>query len=428
MTFRADNPTGLDLIPAAIAALQPCFWENPRREPAAKVLPGLDMTRADMEEAQARWRRFRPLFVRLFPQTADTEGHIDSPLIDVSTELDLSRENVADSRVLIKADHDLPVTGCIKARGGIYEVLTVAERIALEKGLVSSPEDMVALAAPEAQNELGNYKITVGSTGNLGYSVGVIARALGFQAEVHMSRDAKEWKKKRLRDMGVKVVEHRGNYSTAVASARASSASDPSSYFIDDEDSRTLFVGYSTAAFDVVRQLTDAGIKAGASGPVNVYLPCGVGGAPGGIAFGLKTLLGDAVRCYFVEPVKAPCMLVELAGGLAAPSLEELGMSGETIADGLAVASASPLVAGLVGRLIDGCFTCTDDAMVEWVKRIWAHPGLKLEPSAAAGFCALEQLLAEKPDPRAIHIVWTTGGAQLPDDEFLALIRGDHSR
>lgn len=428
MTIGAAGRIGPEFLPAAIAALQPCFWENPRLEPAAQVLPQLDVTRSDMEEAQARWRRFQPLFVRLFPQTAGTDGHIDSALLDVTADLDLPQGSGPDSRVFVKADHDLPVTGCIKARGGIYEVLTIAERIALEKGLVSSPDDMVALAGAQARKVLGNYRIMVGSTGNLGYSVGVISRALGFGAEVHMSRDAKEWKKKRLRDMGVNVVEHRGSYTTAVASARESSASDPSSFFIDDEDSRTLFVGYSTAAFDLVRQLAEAGVEVGPSSPVNVYLPCGVGGAPGGIAFGLKTLLGDDVRCYFVEPVNAPCMLVELAGAQAAPSLEELGISGETIADGLAVASASRLVAGLVARLVDGCFTCTDDRMVEWVRRIWARPGLRLEPSAAAGFCALSHLLAEKAAPGATHIVWTTGGAQLPDAEFLALIGDGQSR
>jgi D-serine dehydratase len=401
MTIRAAGRTGPEFLPAAIAALQPCFWENPRLEPAAQVLPQLDVTRSDMEEAQARWRRFQPLFVRLFPQTASTDGHIDSALLDVTADLDLPLGSGPDSRIFVKADHDLPVTGCIKARGGIYEVLTIAERIALEKRLVSSPDDMVALAGAEARKVLGNYRIMVGSTGNLGYSVGVISRALGFEAEVHMSRDAKEWKKKRLRDMGVNVV--------------------------DDEDSRTLFVGYSTAAFDLVRQLAEAGVEVGPSSPVNVYLPCGVGGAPGGIAFGLKTLLGDDVRCYFVEPVNAPCMLVELAGAQAAPSLEELGISGETIADGLAVASASRLVAGLVARLVDGCFTCTDDRMLEWVRRIWARPGLRLEPSAAAGFCALSHLLGEKTALGATHIVWTTGGAQLPDAEFLALI-GDSQR
>lgn len=229
--------------------------------------------------------------------------------------------------------------------------------------------------------------------------------------------------KDRLRRIGVSIVEHPGSYTSAVAAARASAELDQSSFFIDDENSRALFLGYSTAAFDLVRQLKSADVAINADTPANVYLPCGVGGAPGGITFGLKALLGDAVRCYFIEPVNAPCMLVQLASGSdIAIALEDLGLNGETIADGLAVTSASMLVARLMDRLVDGCLTCTDADMVAWVQRLWEQEGLRLEPSAAAPFCGLSQLLAAGSGSNAVHVLWTTGGSHLPDEEFLPLI------
>ena len=159
----------------------------------------------------------------------------------------------------------------------------------------------------------GEYTVQVGSTGNLGLSIGIISAFLGFKVKVHMSADAKQWKKDMLKSKGVEVIEYADDYSKAVEEGRKNSDLDPKSYFVDDENSVDLFLGYAVAAGRMNKQLKDMGIKVDDKNPLIVYIPAGVGGAPGGVAYGLKRLYGDNVHVFFTEPVMCPSLLVGYA-------------------------------------------------------------------------------------------------------------------
>ena len=278
--------------------------------------PSLDR----IDDAQQRLARCAPLLAGLFPELANAAGQIESRLMPAQALQQQLGGASASGSWYLKRDDELPVAGSIKARGGFHEVLALAESIALEHGLLPHADaDRRLLATPQARALFGQYAVTVGSTGNLGMSIGVMAAALGFDAVVHMSADAKEWKKDRLRQRGVRVIEHAGDYAQAVAAGRAQALAAPRSHFVDDEQSELLFFGYAAAAHGLARQLAEAGRKVDAEHPLFVYIPCGVGGAPGGITHGLKALYGDHVHCFFAEPVASPCMLVQLAAGMQTP-------------------------------------------------------------------------------------------------------------
>jgi hypothetical protein len=180
-----------------------------------------------MHAARDRFTRFAPLLAQLFPELAESRGQIESALLPVPAlqkALDLPD---SQGRLWVKADHSLPVAGSIKARGGFHEVLEVAEQLALKNGLLQTGSDYRALAGTDARALFAGHQIAVGSTGNLGMAIGVLAAALGFRSVVHMSTEAKEWKKQRLRQRGVDVIEHAGDYEQAVASGRTLALADP---------------------------------------------------------------------------------------------------------------------------------------------------------------------------------------------------------
>ena len=399
---------------------QPAAWLRPAGGQAINKTP---ISPEEIVEAELRLDRFRPVLAALFPD-GGWDGRVSSSLIDFPNQAGFPP-------ILVKADHALPMTGSVKARGGVYELLCRIEAIGLMEGVIRPGESLTALISQAARSLFSGHSIVVASTGNLGFSIGLVARAFGVAAEIHMSHDAKAWKKDRLRLIGAKLVEHRCDYTETVACARAA-ASETGSYFIDDESSRLLFVGYATAAAELAEQLARRQIEIGPATPLVVYLPCGVGGAPGGITAGLKTIYGNNAICVFVEPVASACVFAALAAGNGSPvSVYDIGLNNETIADGLAVPVASGLVMDSIGASIDAVVAVTDAAMLDWVRRSWAEAGLRLEPSAASGFAAisvfLEATRAADVAPRAdaVHVVWTTGGSLLPEDQFRALLDDD---
>jgi D-serine dehydratase len=361
----------------SLIAREPVFWLNPHWQPIKQARPGLSVTREDVEDAGWRLARFAPLLQRLFPEElAARSGSIESALVPVPRfQAAMGRAGHRNGRWLIKADHALPVAGSIKARGGFYEVLLHAEALAQRAGLIREGDDRSRLASKEARALFAQHEVSVGSTGNLGLSIGVIAAALGFTATVHMSQEAKAWKKDRLRARGVTVIEHAGDFGVAVAAGREQARENPRAYFVDDENSRALFLGYSVAALRLIPQFSVADITVSERRPLFVYLPCGVGGAPGGITLGLRHAFGDHVHCFFAEPVASPAMLMRLASQEDRPvSVRALGLDNRTEADGLAVAQASEFSAPLMRRLVSGIFTVPDERISSKISTVWILP------------------------------------------------------
>ncbi|EJD6507324.1 D-serine ammonia-lyase [Providencia rettgeri] len=424
----ADTPLVQDLID-----LKQVTWFNPNSTTTQTGLPYVGLTLEDVQDAEARLTRFAPYLMKAFPETQTTQGIIESDVVaipNMQSALETRYETPITGEMLLKKDSHLPISGSIKARGGIYEVLTHAEKLALEAGLLSIDDNYEILSSDKFRQFFSQYSIAVGSTGNLGMSIGIMSAKLGFSVSVHMSADARQWKKDKLRSHGVNVVEYQQDYSIAVEQGRKEAEKDPRCFFIDDENSTTLFLGYAVAGLRLKKQFVEQGIIVDNQHPLFVYLPCGVGGGPGGVAFGLKLAFGDAVHCLFAEPTHSPCMLLGVHTGLHdAISVQEIGIDNITAADGLAVGRASGFVGRAMERLIDCYYTIDDTEMYNLLSLLNQTESIKLEPSALAGMTGsvhvtqnTDYLQSKSLTPEvmanATHLVWATGGGMVPQDEM----------
>ena len=399
--------------------LEEACWRNPRELPTVEAQKGCILSMEDVLDAAARWQRFAAYFRVAFPETGD--GIIESPLKEIPN---MKKVLGVSAPLWLKLDSHLPVSGSIKARGGVYEVLETAETIAMEHGLLHPEDDYSVFATEPFRALFSQYAIAVGSTGNLGLSIGMMSAKLGFRVTVHMSADARQWKKDLLRSKGVTVVEYESDYSEAVKQGRKLAEGDPMCHFVDDENSQTLFLGYSVAALRLKDQLAANGISVDEAHPLYVYLPCGVGGGPGGVAFGLKQVFGDAVKCFFAEPTHSPCMILGMSSGKHHNiSVQDIGVDNRTAADGLAVGRASGFVGKLIEPFLSGCYTLTDERMYRMLAQLADSEGVYLEPSALAGMYGpvLTENASEFADfhsPNATHLVWATGGSMVPEQEM----------
>ena len=196
--------------------------------------------------AKKRFERFATLFMEAFDE-------IDGPCYYKS---DLLKSKLGDE-LYLKLDSELKVAHSVKARGGFNEVMCKVEDVLKKNNMLDKFNE---LSLDDIRKIMSEYTIEVSSTGNLGLSIGLCAKAFGFKAKVHMSRDAKDWKKKLLREAGAEVIEYDNDYTYAVKMGRASAEKNPMSYFVDDEMSEKLFLGYAASIFETAEEVESSGM------------------------------------------------------------------------------------------------------------------------------------------------------------------------
>ena len=114
-------------------------WINPDKTDFERSMEGSELTMADVEDAEARLKRFAPFIMRCFPETEDRGGLIESaltPIPGMQKYLNRKYGSGLKGTLLLKQDSHLAIAGSVKARGGIYEVLKHTEDLAFRHGIL----------------------------------------------------------------------------------------------------------------------------------------------------------------------------------------------------------------------------------------------------------------------------------------------------
>ena len=93
------------------------FWQNPDYGKPYK----LSFDYCDVQAAVNRFERFAPYLASVFEDTDD--GIIESPLTPIPNMQTSLLNQTTNSKLFLKEDNKMPISGSVKSRGGIYEVL-----------------------------------------------------------------------------------------------------------------------------------------------------------------------------------------------------------------------------------------------------------------------------------------------------------------
>lgn len=109
-----------------LIATEEVFWVNSNTKKYETAIKGSPLNEENVKDAEERLKRFAPYIAKVFPETQETSGIIESPLVKIPSMKQSLEKNYGQpilGELLLKCDSHLPISGSIKARGGIYVLL-----------------------------------------------------------------------------------------------------------------------------------------------------------------------------------------------------------------------------------------------------------------------------------------------------------------
>lgn len=246
----------------------------------------------------------------------------------------------------LKIETGLP-TGSFKTRGALY-----------------------ALAANMKRGKI--EEITAASTGNHGAAVAFAAKTLGVKATIFLSEDANPVKRKKIEDLGARIVS-KGAADLVEAHALAEEyAQRPGTCLLHD-GGPDLPAGPGTIALELLEQLP---------GMTAVYVPMGDTALIRGIGSAIKQV-APSVRVVGVQAERAPSYVLSWRAGKPVPT-----ETCDTCADGLATRVPEAENVAALRQVVDETVLVSEEEILAAVGRLYREENVLAEPSGAAATAA----------------------------------------
>ena len=232
--------------------------------------------------------------------------------------------------VALKAEN-LQRTGSFKIRGAVNKIATLSD----------------------AERRAG---VVAASAGNHGQAVAWAAREAGVRATVFMPQDAPMAKVEPTKNYGAKAELVGATFEDALAAALKHSEESGATFVHPYEDERVI-AGQGTIGLELAEQVPQAG---------TFVIPVGGGGLSSGIALALRAVRPEA-RIVGVQA----------------------GLSGPTIADGIAVKQVGVKTGAILEDVLDDLSSVGDDEICRAMVLLLERTKLVVEGAGAVGVAAL---------------------------------------
>lgn len=248
---------------------------------------------------------------------------------------------------------------------------------------------------PEAQRR----GVVAVSTGNHGRAVAHVARRLGVQAVICLSRAVPDNKIEAMQQLGAQVVVHGDSYDEAAAHAQRLRETQGLTW-VDAFDDPLVIAGQGTIGLELLEDLPhiDAAV-----------IPLSGGGLLSGIGLALKAANPD-VRIIGVSMARAPVMVHSLQAGHPI----EMGEL-ETLADALAggIYLDNRFTFGLVQRLVNETALVSEAEIAAAMAWALTEHRLVVEGGGAVGIAALLHGKVAVGD-QTVAVVVSGGNVKIP--------------
>ena len=215
--------------------------------------------------------------------------------------------------------------------------------------------------------------VVAASSGNYGTALALAASRAGIRATIVLPDNAPKVKVERIKNAGATIIWHGAHYGDS--EMKAAELSNEGLVLLHPFDDPRVVAGQGTIGLEIDEDAPQD--------LETVMVPVGGGGLISGIALGLK-YTRPQVEVVGVEAYAAPSLTEALKAGKPMP-IEPL----PTCADGLSPRYTGDISFEVATERIKRVLLLTEEELIEGVRYCLEELHLVVEPSGAAGVCAL---------------------------------------